>query len=410
MIEGKYDRLILTEDWTYIRLIPGPYENKEYKDPTSPPVVTRPGYFKFRRHYLPRAKPPFETCRRASEYMDLSMCPACQADDREPSWAYAFTVLGLAYYHKVPTPSQKNPNRTFDRMHKCERTKQNRNCRWCAGGYKYQLGYRMHATFNSIDFEFLYNKVHLKMRDRCACGGDITVVQGACPRCHNILLDVNKSGLSDSEFHRQLNNKIACPICDVLVKLQQIRRCSKCAQPKPLSMFDCNIRARLVAIPGKDYKNTEFEIVGVGPLAKDYGEVRPLDLPVIYAPSPLGVLKRKIPGLRAKMAENPADPNAVPKDLRPPIGAIDEEEDDGPKGPPPPPFEDMITVSSEPEESSTPAPASMDEALRAAAPSTKRASSKKPTGRPAAELPPSLDGDLGEFTDGDDDEGEPWNP
>ena len=85
-------------------------------------------------------------------------------------------------------------------------------------------------------------------------------------------------------------------------------------------MFDCNLRMRKVEVPGKTFTKLEVEITRICPVSslEGYPELKPFDLAAIYAPMPIGTLRRKIPGLRRALAAQgvsaEGDPNAMDRD------------------------------------------------------------------------------------------------
>lgn len=409
-VPGKFDRLDVGKNWLYTRLIPGDYEVVIFHEPNKPTVYHLP-YVEFWRHFVKGAKPPYFTCLRSgNEFSDLATCPICMTDtDREPQRCFAFNVLGLAYYHEIEKMSDKQ--KAYIVNEPCARTKTNPNCPYCASKYKFHKGQLGHISFNSTDFEEI-KKIHRKMRGHCSCGGDIVVFQASCPRCHNVLKNIETSKMSDSEFQDYLKSKQMCPECRVAVQPVEGRRCTKCDKPRPLSMFDCNLRMRRVEVPGKTYTKLEIEITricSIDQIGEGYPKIEQFDLQAIYAPLPIGTLKRKVPGLRRALASTTdpgaADPNAMARDgLMPPM---DLEPGDGEGAPIAEGVDDDHTEAVDREElpdiPDTSAP-SMADALKktAEAKAAKAPAKGKTAGKPALEPPPPLTGDLSSTDDAGD--------
>lgn len=321
-ILGKYDRIIIPTAsptdphvWGYFRVI----ANDGYRHISFP----KPGkqrvrqfmFHEFRRHWLPPSggkKGQYQVCHRGlNDFADVRECPICAAlPDNHPQPVFAFTLLGIMYYHMVTVQSKKNPEKTYKQAVLCEATKHNQHCAYCKAGVDRKLGHLGHTAMGNNNAQTLW-ALDAKLSTYCACGGRIHIFQASCPRCHQILASVETSGMSDSEFREYLKSNQPCSACQVLVKPVRINRCDKCADPKPLGLTDAALKLRMVGVPGRNYTKLEGEIVKMGPLSEKYGAVEQLDLPGIYAPEPLSRMRGRV-RLPQVGYDDTDDSNAVP--------------------------------------------------------------------------------------------------
>jgi hypothetical protein len=319
-VPGRYDRIQIPMDlWVYLRLIAGAFPVTTWKEAGKPVVVTKP-MLESKRHVLRPKKTAdkweFLTCPRGlNDFEDPAKCPLCNfLDDREaePDWFAAHVALGLANYHiveKAPAPGS-GQKKSYKNYVPCEVTETNPNCKLCAAKYPFQLGYLGHFSTSWSDYQEL-KRLNKEMGTHCQCGGDIIAIQAACATCHTTLASIESGGMSDSEFSRFLANRQVCPTCRAQVDVVPIRSCTTCSEPRPLSIYDANIR--LMRTKKGESKVLKGEIVSWGPLDAAYGKIEPLDLVAIYSPEPIGRLTRRVPGYRNLPHAGAADPNAVPR-------------------------------------------------------------------------------------------------
>lgn len=321
-IVGRYDRIVIPRAsptdphvWGYYRVIADVgYRHTSFPKPGRQ-QIRQFMFHEFRRHWIPPSgskKGQYQVCHRGlNDFADIRECPVCAAlPDNHPQPVFAFTLLGIMYYHMVTVQSKRNPAKTYKQAVLCEATKNNKHCAYCTAEVDRQLGHLGHTAMGNNNAQTLW-ALDAKLSTYCACSGRIHIYQAACPRCHQIMASVETSGMSDSEFREYLKNTQPCNPCKVLVKPVRINRCDKCTDPKPLGLTDAALKLRMVGVPGRDYTKLEGEIVKIGPLNEKYGAVTQLDLPAIYAPEPLSRMRFRM-RLPQVGYDDEADPNAVP--------------------------------------------------------------------------------------------------
>ena len=336
-VKGKYDTIFLNDiAWTPGRLIPGQYPVTVYDNATQSQIIEMP-YHPFWQHYWPETrnenKKMFVVCGRGgNDFAPFEQCPACLVQGHDGTMKkYAYNFLGLHYYHKVTTANPKNPTKPYTNWRQCEKTVTNQNCQYCnVPGYDVSLGFYGHLELNRNDQDIL-EQLNDSLAGRCACGGTIVINRASCPRCHAVIADVDTSGMSDTEFQRLLLHGGVCPSCGAIERyLQRSRRCTKCANPRPLTVFDVNIEFRRPKKENGKYGDIEVRPMtlpdgsiqsgGINPeyaksLASRGVTLQPLDLPAIHAALPPAPMMQKIKrhfGAVPMMGGTIADPNAVP--------------------------------------------------------------------------------------------------
>lgn len=332
--EGRWDFFRITNEPLWCRLIAGSHEVTTYEEGRQR-KTTQP-FFVFWEHYLqPKGDlgHQFLACRRyGNEYRPAEECPVCRCiPESDPRPMYAYTLLGLGYYHAVQQPSRKNPQRLYTRHYACESRPENPNCQYCRMGAPIVAGHLGHAKVGSRrDFESIM-QADAEAASYCACGGRVHPYQLACPRCHTVLHSLDTSGLSDREF-RSYAQESFCSTCGVPVVPMKDVRCTQCKTPNPFNIFQADL---LLSYPqeASGRGTLRVQIVGMGALADEYAntKITALDLPAIYAPkaeSTLMKIVRKYPGSLAPAVDPSAGgqfrtPGAVMgAPMRPPTALV----------------------------------------------------------------------------------------
>jgi len=336
-VQGRWNFFHIDASWTIARFIAGEYRVEERLTMTERRSRTLP-FWPFNVHLWPKGgnsnRTQFVVCGRAHQFAPIDDCPACTVDEHEDTMSrFGYTLLGTHYYHAVKQESARRPGKTVTIWHQCERTPQNMNCKYCMGGVEPQLGYLGHMEFSYQD-QGVIRKMSNHLHQFCACGGNISIFQLSCPACSQILADVDTSGLSDSEFQNLAVKGGQCRHCGTVSDtLRRHDRCGSCAQPRPLGVFNTDVRIRRPKGADNKWQPIEMEPILDGSGRPQHGDLNPayvqaiqargfslgpLDLPAIYAPDPPAVMERNIrkrfPQLRRQLGAV-ADPNAVPRGL-----------------------------------------------------------------------------------------------
>jgi len=161
-----------------------------------------------------------------------------------------------------------------------------------------------------------FEVAELKVQDRCACGGMISIVSASCAHCADILLNTSTTSLSPGEVRKFLSSRQMCSSCGRTGVPKRNLACSKCAKPTPLSITDVDLLVTgYKKDPSKKYLHYRVDVARLGPLSDKYDEElrQPLDLPSIYAPDSISRIYSVLGRRRPTAISDDAD--SVPADL-----------------------------------------------------------------------------------------------
>jgi hypothetical protein len=124
------------------------------------------------------------------------------------------------------------------------------------------------------------------------CGGVGCIIPVAltCRNCGNALLEYESTSLNPKQIDAMVDNAVKCPHCGFNDMLNEYINCSKCGNGARADIYDVNIQLKKVQ-PSDGSNNNMLNCQGhsnPGPIDSRFAEfAKPLDLPDIYAPTPL---------------------------------------------------------------------------------------------------------------------------
>lgn len=147
-----------------------------------------------------------------------------------------YTVVILAWYHRVPTGRKNRKNFPIYNYEACkgktcDLCKDTKNTRFFGQEAFIELGRNHSATLDEIEEETIGRK--------CRCGGDIETTGFKCTHegC-DASFEVDWNLLDGAEKARLLYDDETCEVCGVSNHHLELIACSKCATPEPLSLWD----------------------------------------------------------------------------------------------------------------------------------------------------------------------------
>lgn len=205
---------------------------------------------------------------------------------------WAFTVIHFAPYAKVEqTDSQTGAIRTNDagqpyynwvRVHPHERLKYQGKEMRDHSVLHWSLGFGHFNTLTEYDKE---------IGKSCkSCGGRDTIVTEAwlCPHCGDALIEPATTTLSAKEIEEMTSKEVRCGSCQQVGMLQEMLSCKSCSNPVRAEIFDVDLNVKRVK-PADGGNQTTLMIPSWSnprPIDQRYADVKPLDLPRIFAPTP----------------------------------------------------------------------------------------------------------------------------
>jgi hypothetical protein len=96
--------------------------------------------------------------------------------------------------------------------------------------------------------------------------------------------------MTDQEVYQARESGLHCPNRKYMVDLIPVSTCDKCEDPKPVSIFDVDVKLRkLDSGTGRDKRTSlSVEFSDPCPMHKDYeGPVEPMELQKIFTPKPI---------------------------------------------------------------------------------------------------------------------------
>lgn len=207
---------------------------------------------------------------------------------------HAFNLLHLDWYHLVPVLDKNGKPRLYE---KGDRTGEQilekvpcegRRCKMCRDDVEKVFGKKCHWSIGSGHLGDLGGHI-TEIEKNCAFCGDgmIEVVAWECSECASVIIDMNRTDLSDEEIAEVVNNPYECKCGNKDLLLRQME-CDKCQDPTPLSIFDVDMDIKR---QGEGTNSTiqipRFTKTDISEELEDMA--KPYNFKQIFAPDPLDI-------------------------------------------------------------------------------------------------------------------------
>lgn len=237
---------------TKIRLLPGAYEGFDGVENE---------YFMYVEHWCERSRKSIlcskEYKMEGGDVMAIGgKCLACDEIERDAGdvgWRllHAFNAIHLAYYHLEPVLGDDGKEMFRERDGKKEQVFrkvvcEGRRCEHCRKGLEKVFGKKVHWSIGTGHLGDLSGFVDEIEKDCANCGGQgtIEVVSYECSKCGEVVIDMNDTELNDGEIRKIISQPHTCRECKNRDLLLEQKECSKCDDPEPLSIFDCDLEIK----------------------------------------------------------------------------------------------------------------------------------------------------------------------
>jgi hypothetical protein len=264
--------------------------------------------------------------------------PAAKPKAMSRSDKWAFTVVVEAPFYQVPQIDKNsgqirvNPN-TKEPYYDWRKGSVRGNDEYAAAGYKKKDGHRQHWSMPYAHFNVLTEYGDSLAKHCRSCGGNNTIEELAlvCRSCGEAIVIFDETTLSDDDILRMRDEPVQCPHCKYHGYLDNVIQCTNCDKPEAATLFDFDLEVK--RIPGSDDANNKtttlsiLRAIGPRPLNPKFGEDlrKPLDLPKIFAPTPLAQ-QEKMFGTPPDDSDEPLTRTPVTRTPEPPA----EEEEEAP--------------------------------------------------------------------------------
>ena len=213
---------------------------------------------------------------------------------------YVFNVVHMVPHHKTASV-----DRNTGKVRKNEETGApyyewtactGRGCAGCKANAETRPGHRKHWAMGSSHFNMLTGEAAMKIASSCAnCGGRKSIETQAwiCRGCGDAVIDIQETSLSDAEIERMSLSRVKCPHCAHTDYLEEVIGCSGCSYPRRATIFDADIELKRASTGQGDVTVLVMGDYFIRPLDPKYAEAaQPMDLPKLYAPTPMEVQER----------------------------------------------------------------------------------------------------------------------
>jgi len=237
---------------TKFRFLPGAYTDFEGLESE---------YFPYVEHFVARSQKGF-ICSKQYKIVDGDLttvggkCLGCEERDRgaeDVSWRllHAFNGIHLAYYHLEPLVDDNGKpmlytkgDRKGEQMYRkveCE----GRRCKHCQAGLEKVFGKKVHMSLGTGHLQDLGGIVTEIEKDCANCGGRGTLeeVLYECAKCAEPLIDLTNTELDTKAIQSLVSRPMECKCGHKAFPLRQVE-CSKCQDPTPMSIFDCDVEIK----------------------------------------------------------------------------------------------------------------------------------------------------------------------
>lgn len=223
---------------------------------------------------------------------------------------HAFNGIHLDWYHDVPVERDGKVLVYENGPHKGEQitNKQQctgRKCDYCAAKLPKSFGKKIHWSMGLGHLNNLVGAIDEIEKDCANCGGIGTIekITCDCEECGQPVISVSDFDLSNekqaAEYYRITGSPYKCRCGHVgwlLTQLECSNTAAKCKDPKPRSLFDCDIEVKR---QGEGASST-VQVVRWTPtvLSEDLMEMaKPYNFSEIFSPDPMNI-QAEILGIR----------------------------------------------------------------------------------------------------------------
>jgi hypothetical protein len=230
---------------------------------------------------------------------------------------HAFNGIHLDWYHQVPVERDGKAVLFENGPHKGEQiTNQEqctgRKCEYCSAKIPKTFGKKIHWSMGLGHLQNLVGAIDEIEKDCANCGGTGSVekISCDCEGCGKIVLNVGDFNMANekqaNEFYKLTGSPFKCKCGHtgwLLTQLECNNEQAKCRDPKPRSLFDCDIEVKR---QGEGSSST-VQVVRWTPtvLSEDLLEMaKPYDFSEIFAPDPLKI-QAEILGIRGPKDDKP---------------------------------------------------------------------------------------------------------
>jgi uncharacterized protein YbaR (Trm112 family) len=282
-----FESLRLDDDPRWVRFIPGNYETRVYIPERDDVVSVNLPYYRYRRHYDPSIRKMIPCSSGDDPDFAAKPCIGCSklgADTVQE--VYAFTVIHLDWFHEVPwikngeVQINKATGKPFTNLVPCE----GKNCRICRtdGEDSRIFGRRQHLSLSYTQNNHLRIKSG-RLKRYCRCGDELLLSKLKCPQCKQVLIDTERTDLSEQDVKDFRKNGMMCPKCKRHMQVVDEYDCD-CGEPRPVSMFDVDISIAKIKLAEKK-TSLEIDFSRPGPLDDNYqGDKTPYDFSEVFSP------------------------------------------------------------------------------------------------------------------------------
>lgn len=238
-------------------VIPGWYEDPRPPDPQNPDADPMIPYWPFIEHRVSIPKPEYRfkgsfLCTGGWNQNKLDPCCAEHAISAglpknvniSMAVRFAIGIIVLEFFHLVPLKNKDGSSKTYqrgDRKGEQMMSKEictGRGCELCKENIERSFAAKRYMNIGS-NFRENLEQIDINVSQTCYCGGALDVIGYACPECGAIVLDPEKSGLSDEEIGEIIEKPFgSCPKCGTKsFYAKEVLACDSCDDPIPLSLL-----------------------------------------------------------------------------------------------------------------------------------------------------------------------------
>jgi len=219
--------------------------------------------------------------------------------NRSERWA--FTVLVQAPFYKIPQvdaegKTRRNPN-SGDPYYEWARGSTRRNDEMASAGYESKDGHLMHWSLNFPQWRVLQEYQNELSKHCRTCGAQDSIEELAlvCKNCSADVVIFSETSLDEEELATLRDEEVRCRACGHTGYLDVITRCTSCDHGDPATLFDVDLKVKLVETQATGNRGGTQKILqivgflGPRPIPDVYGEDLRKSLPLdkIFAPDSL---------------------------------------------------------------------------------------------------------------------------
>lgn len=145
-----------------------------------------------------------------------------------------FNAILLEWFHMVDSERTSKQGKAFKNPISCTGKK----CPHCKAGIEKTFGRRVFWGMGKNHSDTLKAFQRETLNRTCQCSGKIKPVAFTCRKCGAILRDLEEDPPARGELTEYRSREFRCPECKTEAKPKEEIECSKCKDPKKLTMWD----------------------------------------------------------------------------------------------------------------------------------------------------------------------------